>query len=477
MRMPDQNTKRSLLANSTYIFLIRFFPALATYVAMILILRNADRSFNGVYQQFWVQWQVYNVIACIGIPALFITYPWEKISKLVSRLSGKFILPFIGWLGLISIIFAYNQFQGYTRFYTWFSICFLFISALIAILESYLMSARKHELIFCSSTLYAIIFAVVHWLFIQQTIEVYQLFLYVFAGGLVRCLLLFTGALLLLRNNQQYGAFQEPLKSVRSLWFHLGLYDMLQTIFRWADKFILSALLSSELFAVYFTGTIEVPFLALLLGAVGSAMLMRLNNAETSEGDRITILKESARKLSYIVFPLFFFLVIFRHELFEVVFTNKYAESVPLFLISCMVIPLRACNFTAILQHKGKGRIINTGAVIDLALAVILMYPLYLLWALNGIALAFVISTYVQAWFYLYHTARIMNCKLTDLLPLAGWLKSAVILLVLFIALYYLLHAVLSSFYALLAGGIVTCIMMFVNVLPTVLLHRRLNKT
>lgn len=476
MRMPDQNTKRSLLANSTYIFLIRFSPALATYIAMILILRNSDRSFNGIYQQFWVQWQVYNVIACVGIPALFITFPLEKINRLTNRLTLKFILPFIGWLGLISLVFAINQFRGYTVFYTWFSFYFLFISAITAILEAYLISARKYGFVFCGSTFYAIVFAGIHWLFIHRVIDIHDLFLYIFAGGLVRFLWVATRTILLLRDNRAYGLFHGSLKPVRAFWFHLGLYDILQTVFRWADKFILSALLSSELFAVYFTGTIEVPFLALLLGAVGSALLMRLNNAETSEADRIIILRESARKLSYIVFPLFFYLVIFRYELFEVVFASRYEASVPLFLISSLVIPLRACSFTAILQHKGKGRVINMGAVIDLVLAVILMYPLYRLWSLNGIALAFVISTYVQAWFYLYHTARIMHCPVTHLLPIAGWIKSSLILLLIFITLYYVLSHFFNPFYTLLIGGVVTCIMMSVNILPTLLQRWRAGR-
>lgn len=475
MRRPDQNTKRSLLANSAYIFLIRFFPALATYLAMILLLRNSDRSFNGIYQQFWVQWQVYNVIACLGIPAVLITWPLDRINRLVNGIQAKFSLVLIIWLVLISLVFGAAQFPGYTFFYFLFSCAFLLISAMITILESYLINARKYELVVTCSTFYAIVFALVHWLFIHRYIDVHDLFLYIFAASLVRFFPLLIGVITYYRNNFSREEWPPlPLSSVRSLWFHLGLYDVLQTVFRWADKFVLSAVLSSEVFAVYCAGTYEVPFLGLLLGAVGSALLMRLNSNETTDEERGHILRDSAGKLSEVVFPIFFFMVLFRKEIFEVVFTNRYAEAVPLFLISCMIIPLRTYNCTAVLQNKGKGRIINIGAVGDLVIAFLLMYPLHLLWGLEGVALSVVISSYLQAWFYLYHTAKLLGCRIGDLLPLRTWLKRGVILCIAFMALYYTLDYLFNPCYVLLLGCIVTGIMIGMTIVPTIL-KRKLN--
>jgi O-antigen/teichoic acid export membrane protein len=107
-----------------------------------------------------------------------------------------------------------------------------------------------------------------------------------------------------------------------------------------------------------------------------------------------------------------------------VVFAHRYDAAVPLFVVASLVVPLRAYNFTALLQHKGQGRIITRGALLDLGLALGLIYPLYRGLGLAGVALAFVISTYWQAGYYLGHTARLLGVLWVSLLPWRAWARQ-----------------------------------------------------
>ena len=163
------------------------------------------------------------------------------------------------------------------------------------------------------------------------------------------------------------------------------------------------------------------------------------------------------------MFPLFFFLFYFREELFHVLLTIKYADSIPIFPITVFIVPLRAYNFTSILQNRHRGRIINTGALLDIIVACTLMYPLYQWLGLVGIALSFVISSYVQGAYYLHHTARILNTKVYNIIPLANWSVKLIAFGLLFIIIHYLLDSLFSDAIVLFLGSLALAVILLVS--------------
>jgi O-antigen/teichoic acid export membrane protein len=199
--------------------------------------------------------------------------------------------------------------------------------------------------------------------------------------------------------------------------------------------------------------------------------MVQMNAGYNTPAERIRLVNYSGATLARIVFPIFFFLLAFRYELFEVVFSNKYLDSVPLFAVSLLLLPLRAYNFTSLLQHLGKVRIVNIGAGIDLAVALILLYPLYLLLGLSGIVLSFVISTYIQCVYYLIHTARALNCGFFDLIPWRSWLGMGILFGTIAIGVHYIAIRYVSVGYTLLLGCCVTAIVVAVACIP--LIRRR----
>jgi O-antigen/teichoic acid export membrane protein len=249
------------------------------------------------------------------------------------------------------------------------------------------------------------------------------------------------------------------LNETRQLWLHLALQDFLQYIFKWIDKVVVVVLLSTSLTAIYFNGSIDIPFLPILLGAFTSAGLLYLAQVQLSDKQQhsIALLHKTGILLNAIVMPLFLFLLFFAAPLFDLFFDHRYAASVPIFQWSILVLPLRAYGFTSILQHAHKGAIINKGALLDLLIAVAAMYPFYWLMGLPGLAFSFVLSSYIQAAYYSVHTAKILQVRVLDLFPLKIWLQQIVLSLILLAifkigtyyvpcSLHYLLLAVSISF-------------------------------
>jgi hypothetical protein len=128
---------------------------------------------------------------------------------------------------------------------------------------------------------------------------------------------------------------------------------------------------------------------------------------------------------------------------------------VAIFTVAIFVVPLRAYNFTLLLQHFHKGALINKGALLDLAIALALMYPMYQLFHLPGIALSFVISTYVQVCYYLYHIMKVTGASLEQLLPIKNWLIKLVVFGVVLLSTYLLASGFLVNKISVLIAGFV----------------------
>ena len=418
MLKPAAPTRSTLLGTSAAIFVIRLLPALATVAALVWLARRVGPTYYGQYQAFWVQWQVLHVVACLGLPTLVLTYPAATLASLLGAARRRHLAGLLAWWGLLAGVFAAVQHGAGSPFAAWQAGAFLLLGVPVAVLDAYALLRRQFGPVALLSGVYAALFLAAHALLIGGWIG---------SAGLLNALLLANGLRLgvlgyLARPaGASIAAPPLPWPTIRSLWLHTALNEVVQVLFKWVDKLALSFLLPAALFALYFNGTIDVPFLPLLLGAAGSGLLLHFSEPQVADAARIGALRAAGALLGRLVGPLFFFLVFFRRELFGVVFAHRYDAAVPLFLVASLVIPLRAYNFTALLQHKGQGRTLSTGAVLDLLLALALMYPLYRGLGLAGVALAFVISTYGQAAFYLGHTARLLAVPWPQLLPWRAW--------------------------------------------------------
>ena len=418
---PNVPARGTLLGTSAAIFLIRFFPTLASVVALVWLARGTTPAYYGRYQSFWVQWQVLHAVACLGLPTLVLTYPAARLRGLVRASRLRHWAALAGWVGLVAGSFMSAQRWGGSAFAPWQAGLFLLVNVPVAILEAYALGQRQLRAVALVSVGYAGLFILSHGLLVEQVLSSEYLM-----AGLLLASTLRLAALGWLVRRGSLAAHTEPLAwpAVRSQWAHTAFNDVVQVLFRWVDKLALNFLLPATLFALYFNGTLDVPFLPLLLGAAGSTLLLHFGEPGLTDAVRLATLRAAATLLGRLVFPLFCFLLFFRRELFGVVFAHRYDAAVPLFVVSSLVVPLRAYNFTALLQHKGQGGRISRGAVLDLALALALMYPLYRLLGLVGVALAFVLSTYAQAAYYLGHTARLLRVPWASLVPWRPWVAQ-----------------------------------------------------
>lgn len=471
----DGSIKRNytFIGNSIFLFLTRFFPTLATLLVMIYFSHYLSFDLYGAYNNFWVRLYLISTIAALGIQNFLVTYSPSVVASLIKTLTLKHRLYYFGWICLMGMIFALLQNHAMIQelplretvnsmrddsMLVWLPFCFFVVYVLGIVIESVLMVFKNRVVLVWVNVAYSIIFCWLHYLFVlQETTAMDTLFLYLL---LLACGKLLVYSIAYYRDMKGQAISQVAnVNRIRNLWAHMAFYDVSQMVFRWVDKFVLGLVLSAGLFAVYFNGSVDIPFLPLLLGALGSSGLMQLSYDNREEAP-LQIQNKTGRILSCIVFPAFFFFLLFRYEFIELTFSVQYLEAVPIFLMSIMVLPLRAYKFTTILQHKHMGRIINIGAIMDMAIAGGLAYPLYLKMGLSGIALSFVISTYIQSAYYLYHTSKVLNVSIIKLIPLLNWAIKFIVFGLVFISFRYLLPKGYTKEIILISGIVFTLMVM-----------------
>lgn len=419
MQQPN-NTTKSFTGNSLYIFAAKFFPALAFSIVWMVASKKIDPISYGLFQNFWTQLFVFSAIGTIGFPVFILTYSPTKALSILKNIPKKSFLLYALFIGFMAICFGILQQQNQAGVGLLSSLTFILFIALI-LCDSLLIAFKSFKAIISINIVYSLLFCGVHFYTIANgfNLENVLVALIVLCSlRLTLCLYFITKKWRSLLLDSEAIAIAEWDK-IKALWLQLGINDVITVLFRWADKFILSLILAKELFAVYFNGSAEIPFLPILFSAVSSAAVQHWANIHVAQENqnKIPILHYSARILSSIMFPLFFFFVFFNESFLTIVFSAKYVAAIGIFVCTQLVLPIRAYPFTALLQSEHRGDIINKGAIIDFVMACVLMYPLYVLLGLPGVALSFVVSTYWQAAYYLQQTAKLIKVPITELVP------------------------------------------------------------
>ncbi len=457
MRLLQKAKSNSFFSNSVFIFLIRFFPSLANVLVLILLSRNLKTDLYGHYQYFWIQLNLLLPIACMGIHLLMVTYSPAYVLQIMARLKKQYLLFYFA--AIISLGTLFSQLQAnQNQLPFWIPCSFLLCYTLSTILESFIVLFRSYGNILLANFTFSLFFVLIHYYFLFHNFNIPLLFSYLLIITVLR-LLFYIGISIKKAKGIQVSTNDVPeIKKTLVFWLHLGVYDILQIAYSWLDKFIISLLLTASLSAIYFNGSMQIPFLPILLSAAGSAALIELatRNAINENEKIIALVNHSSRLMSSIVFPAFFFLLLYRHELFTLFLTHKYDAAVPVFTVSLFLLPLRAYNFTTILQNKHKGAIINIGALGDIVLSVLFLYPFYKAFGLPGVALSFVFSTYLLAAFYIYHAAKTLQVKFTSIVPFKSLAAKLIVFAVLYIGIYYATVPFCSAIFTLISGFVIT---------------------
>ncbi|MEO5782250.1 MAG: oligosaccharide flippase family protein [Ginsengibacter sp.] len=442
-----------LIQNSFWLFTGRAMPVIVLFLITILYSRRLSYEDYGRFQSVWMYTNLLNVIISFGITSLLLSSNLLVLAAFVNKYLSKIISAYLLlWIAVMSLFFlSVKNFNNVTKF---FLISFVIIQSTCTVWETLLIKFHKEKIVFIVNFIYSLFFLGWHYYILTHQYNLQDLIEGIIVMSIAKFMIM-----LVIKQRQKQELVPEQLndKLYFKHWIYLGLNDVTGVLSRWVDKLLLVYLLTPTDFALFFNGSFEIPLFGLLVSVIGSVMLIEISKNISTKEKVVQLFTESSRLLSVIVFPLFFFLLFFRTELFEVVFKNKYDASISIFIISIFVLPIRINNYSSILQYYQKGNKIMYGSLLDICLAVILMLSLYPLFGTRGVALAVVIATYCQVFYYLWQSAKVLHTGILSLFPIKTLSVTFVIMLLLFTGLYFMIERFSDSI-KLFGGMIFTII-------------------
>jgi O-antigen/teichoic acid export membrane protein len=224
-----------------------------------------------------------------------------------------------------------------------------------------------------------------------------------------------------------------PIASVRELIRYaapLGVTDIVNILNANVDLWLIVALFPATAVATYRMGAFQIPIVTTVAYSVGEVYLPRFarlyREAETRPGSKreaVEIWRGSIHKVSLIVVPAAMVFLVGADEFIVAAFTDEYADAVPVFRCYCLLMLGRISAFGSFMIAAGKPRYVMNSAMMTLLSNVVISVPLALTLGFLGPAVGTAIAFVPTLLYYCWFIAKAWGVKLSETLPLWGYLR------------------------------------------------------
>lgn len=200
----------------------------------------------------------------------------------------------------------------------------------------------------------------------------------------------------------------------------LGLSSMIGTISVQLDKMIVASMCSTEDFAVYTNGALEIPMVAIVTGSIAAVILADMRTMIQAErhADALRLFNLAGIRSATFLMPIMIYLLIVAEPFMTLIWSDKYALSAVPFRFYLLLVPARLVYYGSALMAFGLTKIVLYRSVIGLVLNLLLSILLVRVLGYIGAIVATLITIY--AWAVLFNLtvlARAWGCRIRDVIP------------------------------------------------------------
>lgn len=223
------------------------------------------------------------------------------------------------------------------------------------------------------------------------------------------------------------------------------------------DRTIVAVVFNPAAFAAYSVGAIEIPLDSILQASVLNVLRASLPPLviEGRIDEVIRVWRDAVRKLALLVVPSFVFLAFFAERFITTLFTESYGDSVAVFRIYVMLIPLHMLVVSVVPQVYGRTRLNLYVVAVAVGTNVLLAFVLLRFMGILGPATALVCSQYLSSLLYFIITVRLLRTSPRRLLPIPALVRTALASLFAVGPALYVAHSLEQRLISLAAGAVI----------------------
>lgn len=177
----------------------------------------------------------------------------------------------------------------------------------------------------------------------------------------------------------------------------LSFASMAGTLSGHLDQWIVSGMLSPDIYTVYQMGAYEIPVISIITGAISTVMIVDINKAvkDNDVKKAVEIFRNIASKTSMFLMPCMVFFFFASNDFICFLFTEKYVDSVPIFCVYLLYIPIRCVIYGPMFIALGKSKNILYRECVSLVLNGIMSIIMIKWLGMIGAAVSTILVTYV----------------------------------------------------------------------------------
>jgi O-antigen/teichoic acid export membrane protein len=199
----------------------------------------------------------------------------------------------------------------------------------------------------------------------------------------------------------------------------LGLASVLGSLALHADKLVVAGYFTPDRFALYEVGARELPFVGIVTGSIMAVLtpeFVRLFSRQR-HSQLLELWHAGTMRVAILFLPATGFLFVAAPDLIPLLFSDRYLESVGIFQITLLLLPIRATQYGALLMAAGRSRLVLGGSALAVVLKVVLNFALIPFFGLQGAAAATVLTVYLVVLWLLFHCVRVLKVDFFQILP------------------------------------------------------------
>ncbi len=184
-------------------------------------------------------------------------------------------------------------------------------------------------------------------------------------------------------------------------------------------QYLISAQLGAALFAAYSVAIFQMPIFDLFYGPMSEILMVRVAelDKEGRSADAAKTFLSTVQKLIFFFVPIIVLLICFAPNIIEVLFTQKYLSSAPIFRVATCAGLLACIPVEGALRAKGQTRSLFLGSMIKLIITIPLVIWGIRYWELMGGIVAWLIAETIAKLFWVHRLQKVMNITRNLLVP------------------------------------------------------------
>jgi O-antigen/teichoic acid export membrane protein len=183
-------------------------------------------------------------------------------------------------------------------------------------------------------------------------------------------------------------------------------------------------------FAIYAAGCLQIPLVDVLTTSVGNVMMVRMADDVSRPAAALALWHQAVERLSFWLWPLAAALALTAHDVIVLLFTARYAASVPVFLLSTLTIALAAFQVDSVLRVYALTRFLIVMNVARLAVVLGGIWWAVATFQLVGAIGVTVLGMAIAKTLALWRIARVLGVSPTRVLPWRALARTGTLVVV-----------------------------------------------